>query len=73
MVCLQSNSSQVASADVLGPEILSIRRESDKRFELCSNGDRRWLKKRNATPSTNEKYNLLEARIKALRELVWFC
>jgi len=30
-----------------------------------------WLKKRNAAPSTDEKCKLIEARIKALQELVW--
>ncbi len=30
-----------------------------------------WLKKRNAAPSTDEKCKLMEARIKALQELVW--
>jgi uncharacterized protein YecT (DUF1311 family) len=30
-----------------------------------------WLKKRNAAPSTEEKCKLMEARIKALQELVW--
>jgi uncharacterized protein YecT (DUF1311 family) len=30
-----------------------------------------WLKKRNAAPSTDEKCKLVQARIKALQELVW--
>ena len=30
-----------------------------------------WLKKRNAAPSTEEKCKMMEARIKALQELVW--
>jgi hypothetical protein len=30
-----------------------------------------WLKKRNAVPSTDEKCKLMEARIKALQELLW--
>jgi hypothetical protein len=30
-----------------------------------------WLKKHNAAPSTDEKCKLMEARIKAVRELVW--
>jgi len=30
-----------------------------------------WLKKRNAAPSTDEKCKLMEARTKALQELVW--
>ena len=30
-----------------------------------------WLKKRNAAPSIGEKCKLMEARIKALQQLVW--
>jgi hypothetical protein len=63
------HSSQVASADVLGEQILSFRREQDKRFEpqffqnvlppprfAAVNGEQiEWLKKRNAASSTDDE------------------
>jgi uncharacterized protein YecT (DUF1311 family) len=43
------------------------------RFAAVKREQIKWLKKRNAAPSTGEKCNLMEARIKALQELVWWC
>jgi hypothetical protein len=52
-----TNSSQIASADVLGPQNSFLSAEE-------------WLKKRDAAPSIQEKRKLMETRIKALQELV---
>ncbi len=41
------------------------------RFSAVKREQIEWLKKRNAAPSTDEKCKLMEARIKALQELVW--
>lgn len=41
------------------------------RFAAVKREQIEWLKKRNAAPSTDEKCKLIEARIKALQELVW--
>ena len=41
------------------------------RFTVVKREQIEWLKKRNAAPSTEEKCKLIEARIKALQELVW--
>ena len=41
------------------------------RFTAVKKEQIEWLKKRNAAPSTEEKCKLMEARIKALQELVW--
>ena len=41
------------------------------RFTAVQKEQIEWLKKRNAAPSTEEKCKLMEARIKALQELVW--
>ena len=41
------------------------------RFSAVKREQIEWLKKRNAAPSTEEKCKLMEARIKALQELVW--
>ncbi len=41
------------------------------RFAAVKKEQIEWLKKRNAAPSTDEKCKLIEARIKALQELVW--
>jgi len=41
------------------------------RFTAVKREQLEWLKKRNAAPSTEEKCKLMEARIKALQELVW--
>ena len=41
------------------------------RFAAVKGEQIEWLKKRNAAPSTDEKCKLIEARIKALQELVW--
>jgi uncharacterized protein YecT (DUF1311 family) len=41
------------------------------RFAAIKREQIEWLKKRNAAPSTDEKCKLIEARIKALQELVW--
>jgi uncharacterized protein YecT (DUF1311 family) len=41
------------------------------RFAAVKREQLEWLKKRNAAPSTDEKCKLMEARIKALQELVW--
>jgi uncharacterized protein YecT (DUF1311 family) len=41
------------------------------RFTAVKREQIEWLKKRNAAPSTEEKCKLMEARIKALQELVW--
>ena len=41
------------------------------RFAAVKREQIEWLKKRNAAPSTDEKCKLMEARIKALQELVW--
>jgi uncharacterized protein YecT (DUF1311 family) len=41
------------------------------RFAAVKRAQFEWLKKRNAAPSTEEKCKLMEARIKALQELVW--
>ena len=41
------------------------------RFAAVKKEQIEWLKKRNAAPSTDEKCKLMEARIKALQELVW--
>ncbi len=41
------------------------------RFAAVKREQIEWLKKRNAAPSTDEKCQLIEARIKALQELVW--
>ena len=41
------------------------------RFAAVKREQIEWLKKRNAAPSTEEKCKLMEARIKALQELVW--
>ena len=41
------------------------------RFTAVKREQIEWLKKRNAAPSTDEKCKLIEARIKALQELVW--
>jgi uncharacterized protein YecT (DUF1311 family) len=41
------------------------------RFTAVKKEQLEWLKKRNAAPSTEEKCKLMEARIKALQELVW--
>ena len=41
------------------------------RFTVVKREQIEWLKKRNAAPSTDEKCKLIEARIKALQELVW--
>jgi len=41
------------------------------RFAAVKREQIEWLKKRNAAPSTDEKCALMEARIKALQELVW--
>jgi len=41
------------------------------RFTAVKREQIEWLKKRNAAPSTDEKCKLMEARIKALQELVW--
>ena len=41
------------------------------RFTAVKKEQIEWLKKRNAAPSTDEKCKLIEARIKALQELVW--
>jgi uncharacterized protein YecT (DUF1311 family) len=41
------------------------------RFAAVKREQIEWLKKRNAAPSTGEKCKLMEARIKALQELVW--
>jgi hypothetical protein len=54
-----TNSSQIACADVLRRQILSKKEQIE------------WLKKRDAAPSADEKCKLMEARIKALQELVW--
>jgi hypothetical protein len=73
MVCLQSNSSQVASADVLGEEILSIPARMGANPCALYRAKRQqieWLKKRNAAPSTDEKCNLRETRIEALAESI---
>jgi len=74
MVCLQSNSSQVATADVLGHKFfLSAENSSRRPRALCRvKGEQiEWLKKRNAAPSTDKKCKLREAGIKALPELIW--
>jgi len=41
------------------------------RFTAVKKEQIEWLTKRNAAPSTEEKCKLMEARIKALQELVW--
>ena len=41
------------------------------RFTAVKRQQIEWLKKRNAAPSTDETCKLMEARIKALQELVW--
>ena len=41
------------------------------RFAAVKREQIEWLKKRNAASSTDEKCKLMEARIKALQELVW--
>ena len=41
------------------------------RFTAVKREQLEWLKKRNAASSTEEKCKLMEARIKALQELVW--
>jgi uncharacterized protein YecT (DUF1311 family) len=41
------------------------------RFAAVKREQIEWLKKRDAAPSTDEKCKLMEARIKALQELVW--
>lgn len=41
------------------------------RFAAIKSEQIEWLKKRNAASSTDEKCKLMEARIKALQELVW--
>jgi Protein of unknown function (DUF1311). len=41
------------------------------RFATVKREQIEWLKKRNAAPSIGEKCELMEARIKALQELVW--
>ena len=41
------------------------------RFTTVKREQLEWLKKRNTAPSTEEKCKLMEARIKALQELVW--
>ena len=41
------------------------------RFAAVKKEQIEWLKKRNAAPSTEEKCELMETRIKALQELVW--
>ena len=41
------------------------------RFTAVKKEQIEWLKKRNAAPSTDEKCKLMEARTKALQELVW--
>ena len=41
------------------------------RFTAVKKEQIEWLKKRNAAASTEEKCKLMEARIKALQELVW--
>jgi uncharacterized protein len=41
------------------------------RFAAAKKEQIEWLKKRNAAPSTDQKCKLMEARIKALQELVW--
>jgi len=43
------------------------------RFAAAKREQFEWLKKRNAAPSTEEKCKLMEASIKALQELVWWC
>jgi uncharacterized protein len=44
---------------------------SAARFTAVKKEQIEWLKKRNAAPSTEEKCKLMEARNKALQELVW--
>ena len=41
------------------------------RFSAVKREQLEWLKKRKAAPSTEEKCKLMEARIKALQELLW--
>src|SRR5262249_5354250 len=41
------------------------------RFAAVKREQMEWLKKRDAAPSVSEKCKLIEARIKALQELVW--
>jgi Protein of unknown function (DUF1311). len=41
------------------------------RFATVKREQIEWLKKRDAASSTDEKCKLVEARIKALQELVW--
>ena len=41
------------------------------RFAAIKREQIEWLKKRDAAPTISEKCKLMEARIKALQELVW--
>jgi len=70
MVCLQSNSSQVASADVLGHKFFLSAETPPCALCRVKGEQIEWLKKRNAAPSTDEKCKLREAGIKALPELI---
>jgi hypothetical protein len=82
-----NDSSQVALPDVFRQQILSLRREHEmlSRWDQTMNMvypaaqfilplralPQRVAQKRIATPSTDEKCKLMEARIEALAKLIW--
>jgi hypothetical protein len=69
-------SSEKEKADYLDKEMNEVYQSarsvlSPERFEKVKKGQIEWLKTRDAASSESEKCKLLEARIKALQDLLW--